>query len=1024
MEKENIGFLFKGKLRDCQTSSIDIALKYLNTYEKTAEGIRKKPSKACLLSLPTGAGKSGVITVVTHRAKQKRILVLCHRSAVRNQLFNDINGGFYEKIGMGKDPRLTNKKAYKNIANIKRDGVFVTTFQTVQRLNEEQLKELQSNIDLVIVDEGHSEPSLVWRELVRGISAHRIVVTATPYRNDLFQFDIDEKYSYIYTFGQATRNGVISCPEFKTENKDQLKNIINGFLKKHPDTVCIVKCKYQSDVNYYYDFLKNDFETLALHDGFKKSTEDNKKEFVPTDIKSSKYKVIIHQRKIDEGVDIPQAKLLILTYEVSSGRELVQTVGRVVRIFNNVDPIVYELNTSSNSRLWNNYLHFDSTLQDRNGQERFLGSLNTSLLIERYLSEFPDASYYGNRFIRKFNLTDFDPSKSLVIPSASVCFYKTHEDFSLSDLADNIYWSLHHDGELVKEAYQYNDSLYVICSVAFNRSRFLVDEFFFEPTLEVVVIKKLNGKLVAIFDSRNKKYQKNNNTKLERPIRLEDLLKVSSGAIKTIPREVSSRSITTAKRRPEAILLKGRNLDELSNTQANSSYALSTLRLDNYDVNDNKVGSYYLGMGNGRISDQLRSDFTLESFDEWLSEIDGVIAGNKSNIKGVISSFAMPIQEIPDENISSIVFDFSDLEADEKVLIDGKDFFIEKTFIYFKYDDGFLFDPLSEKIKIEKRNDNPFYNFICDFDIEVLKGDTKVDVNDFLYEHTYKVLYSDGKSFSDGEFYSFRLPSDDGFTLEDANLNKVIISIPELLKEGMTEKGEEKFQGFDGKSFSKDSIFYLIDKLKGYADPSLPYIEYGPFREYTNNIDLMICTDMGTEPADFIISSPSKLIFVHVKCGNSAKRPESSAGAIAEVGGQAIKNIEMMISTNADLLPGNVTELQKEWPSKGKATVNDRIRVYESKIFDSNGDAAVRESTLARLWDVVSERRKSPLVDKEIWMVIGNAFCKEHFEKEMAKGNNAADESLQAYQLLQSYVSIAYSNDVDIKVFVSKGKDQ
>lgn len=41
MEKENIDFLFKEKLRDCQISSIDIALKYLNTYEKTDEGIRK-----------------------------------------------------------------------------------------------------------------------------------------------------------------------------------------------------------------------------------------------------------------------------------------------------------------------------------------------------------------------------------------------------------------------------------------------------------------------------------------------------------------------------------------------------------------------------------------------------------------------------------------------------------------------------------------------------------------------------------------------------------------------------------------------------------------------------------------------------------------------------------------------------------------------------------------------------------------------------------------------------------------------
>ena len=75
-------------LRNCQKESIRIALSYL-----------KKPldesANSCLISLPTGAGKSGVISVLSHKATQKRVLVLCHRRAVCDQLIKDISGKFF-----------------------------------------------------------------------------------------------------------------------------------------------------------------------------------------------------------------------------------------------------------------------------------------------------------------------------------------------------------------------------------------------------------------------------------------------------------------------------------------------------------------------------------------------------------------------------------------------------------------------------------------------------------------------------------------------------------------------------------------------------------------------------------------------------------------------------------------------------------------------------------------------------------------------------------------------------------------
>ncbi|MDG4870436.1 helicase-related protein, partial [Guyparkeria sp. 1SP6A2] len=82
---------------------------------------------------------------------------------------------------------------------------------------------------------------------------------------------------------------------------------------------------------------------------FTKDERDNVKVSVPANLKGSDYQVIIHQRKLDEGVDIPEAKLLVLAYAVNSGRELVQTIGRVVRLYGDIEPKILEIENDANS---------------------------------------------------------------------------------------------------------------------------------------------------------------------------------------------------------------------------------------------------------------------------------------------------------------------------------------------------------------------------------------------------------------------------------------------------------------------------------------------------------------------------------------------------------------------------------------------------------------------------------------------------------------------------------------------------
>ncbi len=581
-------------LRYCQQQSIKTVLSYL-----------KKPlnenANSCLISLPTGAGKSGVISVLSHKATQKRVLVLCHRRAVRDQLLKEIKGKFFSDRVEGEVIQL--KAVYRDVNDTSKNGVYVSTFQKLQTFKSSELEQLKQNIDLIVIDEGHSEPSPVWSTLVRGTNAHKVVITATPYRNDLYQFDVSAEDSYIYTFERALADGVLKEPSFETINLEELNGQIRQFLDTNDGSKCIIKCEKFEEINRYYNLLNDDFSVLAVHEQFSKDERDNVKVSVPADLKNSGYEVIIHQRKLDEGVDIPNAKLLVLTYVVNSGRELVQTVGRVVRLHGDIEPKVLEVESDSNSQIWQNYRKFDRTLVSAGSVKKFIASLDSNKLIERYLEAFPDVSYYGNRFVSKFDLNAFDPERSLNIPTASICFLNQLPGFSSQLFVDHLYWRSNDSGELGRE-FSTDSGIRGVVSIAFNKSRFLTDQFFFEPSLEITLLKQLSNNVVAIYDSRGRRFNGDKDLKLGSALSQDKLLSVMSLGTSASTKETSSKSISSARKRPENIAVKGQALEQMANMQANASYRLATIRCDTYDQYNAKQGSYYVGMDSGRISDQ------------------------------------------------------------------------------------------------------------------------------------------------------------------------------------------------------------------------------------------------------------------------------------------------------------------------------------------------------------------------------------------------------------------------------------
>lgn len=1001
-------------LRQCQKESARTALSYL----------RKSltdDTKSCLISLPTGAGKSGVISLVCHKATQQRVLVLCHRRAVCNQLLDDIKGKFFAERAGGEDIPL--KAVFDSVNNTTAKGIYVSTFQKLQTFNPEQLDELKSNIDLIIIDEGHAEPSPVWRNLVRNIEAHKIVITATPYRNDLFQFDIDASASYIYTFQQALEDGVLRDPDFSTIDSTDLATSIRSFLNNNPGTKCIIKCSKFSDIENYYNQLNDDFNLLAIHEQFSGDQRQNAKSSVPTNLKGSSYEVIIHQRKLDEGVDIPQAKLLVLTYPVTSGRELVQTVGRVVRLFDDIEPKIVEFGQNTNQLMWCNYRDFDSSLRDRASAQKFIASLDVNKLIELYLEAFPDASYYGNRFLSKFDLNTFNPNLSLNIPTASVCFLNQSSDFDIEAMFDALYWRCNNSGELARKI----DTEYgikVLVSIAFNRSKFLTDQFFFEPSLEITLFKELSPNLIAIYDSRGRRFNGDKDLKLGSAVSQSQLLNVMSLGSSAKTKEASSKSVSTARRRPESIAVKGQDLERVANLQSNASYRLSTMRCDTYDRLDQKAGSYYVGVDSGRISDQKENSFSLSELNDWLREMETTISSGNAINSALVHSFAKPVPVDVNLNIESLIFDFSQFESPIRLALRDHLFTLDNDFIYRDYDNGFLLDDdvLNSRVVATLESEEPYLRLSADEEILYsLEADVApyLNVVELLNENLHKALLEKGVGFSQGKFFEQKLPVEGEFNIANSQLANVVIGLDSLLDENLDEKGlENRVYQVTDQEFSSNSVFYKLDQLKAYSTGNPTLSELGPFHQYIPAADLLVNTDMGTEPADFIISSSDKLVYVHVKCGSS-QNPQSSAGALAEVGSQAIKNVEMLISNDVNLKAANWSRLLGPWPQQGaEQQMDERIRMFQGQRFVAETPVE-RQDKMRDVWDVIAERRRSNRVQKEVWIVAANSFSADDFAAQLARGHNARSESLQAYQLIQSWLSTTQANDVTLKIFVS-----
>jgi hypothetical protein len=249
-----------------------------------------------------------------------------------------------------------------------------------------------------------------------------------------------------------------------------------------------------------------------------------------------------------------------------------------------------------------------------------------------------------------------------------------------------------------------------------------------------------------------------------------------------------------------------------------------------------------------------------------------------------------------------------------------------------------------------------------------------------------------------GEFYRPVIKIGRDFDPETFQVGKTLLT-SSALNGGAVRLGFEKGKKClgAGEGWEVGSLFHLIDKL-GNGDDVLS-------REL-GNPDILVCDDMETEMADFILADKSRKLvaFIHAKASD---RPRSySASAITEVCGQAIKNIHYLSMFNEEEPTSNLKKWKREWkaPPKVEGSVKNRIR-------------RPLGVSPEEVWDKIASIIRDPLARREVWLFLGQTLSKSALEKQLRQ---STDEAIQAAILLHGTMASIASIDAKMRVFCSE----
>jgi len=902
--------------------------------------------------------------------------------------------------------------------------VLVCTFTTLTELQRDSPHEyaaLAASIDAVVVDECHYEPALRWGKAVKSLGKPMVLMTATPYRNDLKLFRIEKPSESVFQFTHheaeaakiIRRLEVRSLPD--TADIPALSRAFSAawkgavtsgdFISKAPRA--IVCCISAADIKATVAALRHaGLDAIGIHDTFLGTAGTHLLKEVP-----EKHDAVIwvHQHKLTEGLDDHRFCCVAFFGPVGNDRKLIQQIGRVLR----TDPsdrkgsaaFLYAPDSLKLEDRWLAYREFEQRAE-------LLTAEHYRRVVERLLDAQPAVEYFDGRFRRRFrqDVLEADPQVNI---APSVLVRRLKSSFSLQEYIEDCTDSLNLTDAIIlgkpnEPCQQSSDSaLWVYASIA--NSRLLEDTSLYEVRLEAHCVV-VAGDYLLVSDTTG-----------TYPEALIDTSTASLGAAdlsRLLDASYSITNVSTSSAIPfdtviRASVLRGHDLKLIPASLTDRVQICQAAR------GASAKGRRYVGMHRGRvrqeIPEQQRRRHSASLFKEWAESIASTLAAPHADnavLQRYMQTCTPPLAPIPVAmsidlsqpkiRISSSAGEDLCVSASSVEVTPAKGGASSSGVTAGAYECTFLFEELKDptakvelELVLEYQLDKGRFWFKGKgvrggqgVQIQEDEGDSAKSFTDYLNQNQELVLIGlqDGSMVYQGRnFYRVDYAHAEQSLLQHFSSPAVA---PCANEKGTTDELKAaKESGKKATAFIPGSLFKLI--AEGPLSPG-----FTP--------ELVICDDLGSECADFVLANftDRQIALVHAKAG---KGTAISASAFHDVVAQAMKNL-VYLGRGSETPDG-----AKAW-TRSTYWNNTKIpRLYQ---------APAKSPTGTKLWaklraDIIER------ADAQLHVVLVTTGCCDlkELQKAIKNPSKRTAETAQLFHLFDGLVGYARQLGVRVTVF-------
>jgi len=1018
------------KLWPHQIGAVESVSRYLDQGVQT----RRRSVPSALVNIPTGGGKTAVIGTLAHwHQKLDSVLILSPRVSIRRQLVQELSAsrGFFRRHGYEATTlpkRVVSVAARHDIPKQRLEGsILVSTIQLVVDLLSDHdgklvYDRLAAGCQAIIVDEGHYEPAPTWSGAIRGLQRPIVLVTATPYRNDLKSFEIDPQAIWISRYRELATQHYLRRVETAIEpssarrsEADFVDSVLSTFVRTYKsapsgERKLIVRCKTPDQIRRIADEIRGhrygDGGVLCLHEAFGSDANRPWEVKQPPDPELPNSPAIwIHQHKLLEGVDGPSFRALAVYGVLGSARALVQQIGRIVRNPNRdkkEHALLIDHYEGLVERMWHRFEHYDSLITRENLSASFNTVLNELESLE------PAIVYVDRQFRSKLRLMDFSEAeahRSLRLPLRGH-LYESRAD-SLDQLKEAAKRRFDEEDCPYTTAVS-NDELLLMLFVQIGSSMFLSEHYFLEPKLHVFLAARRRG-VTVLLDTSRPGPDSNALQALGKPVSRSVLSKLLAGNRDIRIVEVNARNAALGPATVRRRALFAPSLAETPPSLDEFQFVASSISAVDDSADSREFSERSIGFARGRISDRS----LLVPLKTWLDWADQLVATSHDRATrgpSYMERFAQPLDREParpwprsalldlGEIRERFVVSTADGDGAEPVAMDIAEVSLECQAVpgqpgaprpvtivangtvcsgTFEYRDGLYWlssSELEQRYRPKEASDG---------------GNVVKEIN--AAQSFIVVPEEPNTIYSEGGFYRPGLRLGAAFDARALGLN-ALIEVKGQLRTCTTEKGRR--DSALGTTWAHGSVFRWIDD-----NPD----------ELLADARLIVCDDGNRECCDFLVVGRRErrdvVVMVHAKAPHAPSRV--SASSLHDVCSQATKNM----GTVALFRPQKPQQLHLwtgPWigPS-GEGRVDSRVRRARGEWAGLTG---------SQIWTKVEALVQRHDTQREVALVLGSALRRDDL---FAGARRAQPEAkiVTALHLIRGTMSSVVGGGARLRIF-------